>query len=440
MPGENLRVIAGPAAGKQIQLGDEFQIGRAAAGEGTLGDDPELSRVHAKVTRNPNGQIVIQDLGSTNGTVVNGQRITGPVALNPGDTVQLGRTTLQFQGGAAQQATALGAAPPAGAAAAAAGPPPPAPPPSAPAPGQPAAAPFGGAQGGRPGAPPPPPSNGGGSRRPLVLGLGALALVAAIVVAVVLLAGGGDGGGGGSEDEVRDTIAAAFDNDCDAFSDEYLADIFGTAGEGTPRARCEQASEELTGTDEFEVTSVEVDGDTANAEVEAGGDEGRFELEQDGDDWVITDVGGELGDTVAANAAEAGGGTETSTAPATTPTTPTTPEQTTTEEPDDPREIEAIATLQALIDAIQEDDEQVFCGLLSPRQAQKLVGGAGGDAAIARCVQVAGRVDLSRGVPRRIRVTGVRVTGNQASVRLTTGERFTLVRRRGRFVVDCCLG
>jgi hypothetical protein len=124
------------------------------------------------------------------------------------------------------------------------------------------------------------------------------------------------------------------------------------------------------------------------------------------------------------------------TSTATTPTE-TTPAQT---EEKDPRKTEAVATLQALIDAVRDNDEQVFCGLLSPRQAQRLVGGPGGDAAIAKCVEVARRVDLSKGVPEHIDVTGVRVTGNQASVRLTTGERFTLVRRRGRYVIDSGLG
>src|SRR3990170_5001844 len=97
MPGPNFRVVSGPAAGRQIDIPDEFQIGIAAPEEGRLGDDPELSRAHARVTRNPQGQFVIEDLGSTNGTAVNGQRISGPTVLKEGDTVQVGKTTMQLQ-------------------------------------------------------------------------------------------------------------------------------------------------------------------------------------------------------------------------------------------------------------------------------------------------------------------------------------------------------
>ncbi|HWH43484.1 MAG TPA: FHA domain-containing protein, partial [Thermoleophilaceae bacterium] len=98
MAGESFRVVSGNAAGTQIQLEGEFQIGRAAPAEGRLGDDPELSRAHAKVYRDPQGRMVIEDLGSTNGTAVNGQRISGPTVLNPGDTVQVGKTTMTLQG------------------------------------------------------------------------------------------------------------------------------------------------------------------------------------------------------------------------------------------------------------------------------------------------------------------------------------------------------
>jgi hypothetical protein len=103
---------------------------------------------------------------------------------------------------------------------------------------------------------------------------------------------------------------------------------------------------------------------------------------------------------------------------------------------DDPRQLEAVATLEALIKAVKRSDELAFCGLLSPRQAQKLVGGPGGDAAIARCVTILKGRDFSGSLPKTLHVSGVKITGNQASVRLTNGERFTLVKRRGRYVVN----
>ena len=112
MAGEQIRITGGPAAGQQIDIGQELQIGRSAGTEGRLGDDPEISRQHARISRNPQGELQVEDLGSTNGTYVNGQRISGPTVLNPGDTVQMGRSTLSVEGGAAGgQATAIGAVP-----------------------------------------------------------------------------------------------------------------------------------------------------------------------------------------------------------------------------------------------------------------------------------------------------------------------------------------
>src|SRR3954454_17477881 len=118
MAGALLRITGGPAAGKQIQLGSEFQIGRSAPGDGSLGDDPELSRSHAKITRTLQGKLLIEDLGSTNGTEVNGTLISGPTLLNPGDTIVVGGSTLSVTGGTDQQPTrAAGATRPAGPAA-----------------------------------------------------------------------------------------------------------------------------------------------------------------------------------------------------------------------------------------------------------------------------------------------------------------------------------
>lgn len=453
MAGESFRVVSGNAAGTQIQLGDEFQIGRSADTEGRLGDDPELSRAHAKVTRDPQGRLVVQDLGSTNGTAVNGQRISGPTVLKPGDTVQVGKSTLQLQdaSGGAPQATALGSSLPPAAAA----PPPPSPPtaptqplvagaPGSGAPGGPQSPPpaFGGGPvgGGGPiggGLPPGGPGRpgaagdgGGGGKRALLIVLGLLA-VAGVVVAVLLLAGGGDDGGG-EEEDVRAAVSSFFENDCDVLTDDFREELYGE-GEGDPEENCEEEAGNLEDEEDFEIAEVTIDGDTAEAAVEVDGEDAELDLEKDGEEWKVDGVSGDVAQAQ-------------STPTTTTPTTPTTPETTTpAPEPEpepepDPRETEAIATLQALIDAIKENDEKVFCGLLSPRQAQKLVGGPGGDAAIARCVQVAKNVDLGEGVPDEIDVTGVRVTGNKASVRLTTGERFTLVRRGGRYVINSGLG
>jgi hypothetical protein len=68
-----------------------FTIGREADCDMTLGDDT-VSRWHASLERVASGW-VLADLGSTNGTRLNGWRVTGPVPVRPGDMVSFGGTT-----------------------------------------------------------------------------------------------------------------------------------------------------------------------------------------------------------------------------------------------------------------------------------------------------------------------------------------------------------
>jgi pSer/pThr/pTyr-binding forkhead associated (FHA) protein len=101
-PGEagaslRLKVTAGSALGNEIQVRDELLIGRHASEQGRLGDDIEISRRHARISRTSSGQYVIEDLGSTNGTLVNGRRISAPEPLAVGDTIEVGCTTLVVQ-------------------------------------------------------------------------------------------------------------------------------------------------------------------------------------------------------------------------------------------------------------------------------------------------------------------------------------------------------
>src|SRR3954451_15065230 len=105
MAREMLRVTAGPAAGGEIELGDELLIGREVTGEGLDGDS-ELSRRHARISRESGGGLQIEDLGSSNGTFVNGRRVNnGPQHLSIGDEVSVGMTKLTLEDPA-------GAAPP----------------------------------------------------------------------------------------------------------------------------------------------------------------------------------------------------------------------------------------------------------------------------------------------------------------------------------------
>lgn len=89
-----LEVVSGRAIGMSILLDDELLIGRHAEGAGRLADDEEISRSHARISLDRSGFCAIEDLGSTNGTFVNGLRVNGPLTLSVGDTIELGATIL----------------------------------------------------------------------------------------------------------------------------------------------------------------------------------------------------------------------------------------------------------------------------------------------------------------------------------------------------------
>jgi pSer/pThr/pTyr-binding forkhead associated (FHA) protein len=87
-------MVAGKAVGTSIVVEDELIIGRQAPEPGRLADDEEISRSHARISLDASGFCTIEDLGSMNGTFVNGLRISGPHTLAQGDTIELGSTTL----------------------------------------------------------------------------------------------------------------------------------------------------------------------------------------------------------------------------------------------------------------------------------------------------------------------------------------------------------
>lgn len=95
MAGEQIRITGGPAQGSNIEIGQELQIGRSAGAEGRLGDDPEISRQHARISRDAQGQLMVEDLGSTNGTFLNGAKVGTSTRLKKGDRVQVGGTVLE---------------------------------------------------------------------------------------------------------------------------------------------------------------------------------------------------------------------------------------------------------------------------------------------------------------------------------------------------------
>jgi predicted component of type VI protein secretion system len=87
----------GPSPGKVFTLtANEIILGRDIDNEIVI-NDSEISRRHTRLLIQEGGYIV-EDLGSTNGTFVNGQKITGPHVLQPGQTIRLGENvTLSYE-------------------------------------------------------------------------------------------------------------------------------------------------------------------------------------------------------------------------------------------------------------------------------------------------------------------------------------------------------
>ena len=80
---------SGPTPGAAFMLeGDQITIGRDPTNSITI-NDAEISRRHARLTFQ-GGKYILEDLGSTNGTFVNGQRLAGPRVLKPGEVISFG--------------------------------------------------------------------------------------------------------------------------------------------------------------------------------------------------------------------------------------------------------------------------------------------------------------------------------------------------------------
>ena len=108
----SLLIVQGALAGQRFEIVTQLVLGRAG-GDVTI-DDPLVSRRHA-VLRRADGGVEIEDLGSLNGTWVNGERITGPRRVVPGDVIACGDTTMAIEGNhAAQRGTLRAPLPPIG--------------------------------------------------------------------------------------------------------------------------------------------------------------------------------------------------------------------------------------------------------------------------------------------------------------------------------------
>jgi pSer/pThr/pTyr-binding forkhead associated (FHA) protein len=79
--------------GRSYPLADELSLGRAAGCEITI-DDNYASQVHARVFRRDD-LLMVEDLGSTNGTYLNREKVSGPTPIKRGDHIQVGSTVFE---------------------------------------------------------------------------------------------------------------------------------------------------------------------------------------------------------------------------------------------------------------------------------------------------------------------------------------------------------
>jgi predicted component of type VI protein secretion system len=110
-----LTVRGGPLTGHTVELRPplgELIVGRADAG--FVIDDSAMSRHHARFEL-ADGRLEVTDLGSANGTFVNGERVVGEMRLRTGDELRLGNSRLTFYvvGDDDTETTAVGEGPPA---------------------------------------------------------------------------------------------------------------------------------------------------------------------------------------------------------------------------------------------------------------------------------------------------------------------------------------
>jgi ABC-type multidrug transport system ATPase subunit/ABC-type multidrug transport system permease subunit len=96
---QHLNLLRGSLAAQRFEIGSGGIIGREKGAVQFPLDHPHISRQHARL-KVKDDRVVLMDLGSANGTHVNGRRIDKPVALNYGDRIDIGPFSLQFDGDA----------------------------------------------------------------------------------------------------------------------------------------------------------------------------------------------------------------------------------------------------------------------------------------------------------------------------------------------------
>lgn len=100
LEGPALRGLTGPWLNRRFPLSGKVVVGRMPPAQVVVEDD-SISRRHAEVEVTAEG-VVLRDLGSANGTLLNGVAVTGEILLQPGDVLQVGVVELAFEDGGAE--------------------------------------------------------------------------------------------------------------------------------------------------------------------------------------------------------------------------------------------------------------------------------------------------------------------------------------------------
>jgi pSer/pThr/pTyr-binding forkhead associated (FHA) protein len=106
MPDVWLRVRQGPDTGREWRVTDELVVGRGGDSDVVLAD-PTVSRRHASVSAEGE-TAVVEDLGSSNGTFVNGDRVVDPSRAAEGDEIRIGDSLLEVRIGPTETQTLPG--------------------------------------------------------------------------------------------------------------------------------------------------------------------------------------------------------------------------------------------------------------------------------------------------------------------------------------------
>lgn len=93
-PPAQLRFLSGPLAGRVVPLPAQLRIGRETAGNDLVLEDPSVSRHHALIAWEADG-CRVRDLGSSNGSFLNGLRLDRPALLGAGDQLTVGQIRIE---------------------------------------------------------------------------------------------------------------------------------------------------------------------------------------------------------------------------------------------------------------------------------------------------------------------------------------------------------